>query len=179
MANVQALITDIFRMLGLRKLDWSWFWNGFCVSKVGVVQLVWKLLSIAQCISIAFCRFFIWGNTLSSFVQKKSQKLFLKRLTYLNVEIRGDLIAILKVTHGLLEFPMSSNFAHPTHKEIGWHAYKTHKRWFCTRRRQFAFTIRAVPFCNEQQAEIVNAPSVNLSRHAGSPNSPKRQIPQN
>ncbi len=28
--------------------------------------------------------------------------------------IRGDLIAMFKITHGLLEFPMASNFAHLT-----------------------------------------------------------------
>ncbi len=105
--------------------------------------------------------------------------MFPKRQTYLNDEIRGDLIAIFKITHGLLEFPMSSTFEHPTHKEIGRQAYKFHQHWCCTRSRQFAFIIRAVPFCNEQQTEIVNAPSVYLSRHSGSLNSPKRQIPQN
>ncbi len=105
--------------------------------------------------------------------------MFPKRQAYLNEEIRGDLIAIFKVTHGLLEVPMSSTFAHPTHKEIGRQAYKFHQHWCFTRRRQFAFTIRAVPFCNEQQADIVIAPSVYLSRYSGSPNSPKRKIPQN
>ncbi len=50
-----------------------------------------------------------------------TKRVFPKRQTYLNDEIRGDLIAIFKVTHGLLEFPMSSTFAHPTLKEIDRH----------------------------------------------------------
>ncbi len=60
--------------------------------------------------------------------------------------IRGDLIAMFKITHGLLEFPMASIFAHPTRKGLYGHAYKFHQQRCCTRRRQFAFTIRAVPF---------------------------------
>ncbi len=71
--------------------------------------------------------------------------------------IRGDLIAMLKVSHGL---PMASTFAHPTHKGLWGHAYKFHQQRCCTRRRQFAFTIRAVPFWNTLPAEIVNASSV-------------------
>ncbi len=100
--------------------------------------------------------------------------MFPKRQTYLNDEIRGDIIAIFKVTHGLPEFPMSSTFAHPTHNEVGRHAYKFHQQWCCTRRHQFAFTIRAVLFCNNLQAEVVNASSVNLSIHSGSPTFAKR-----
>ncbi len=40
--------------------------------------------------------------------------------------IRGDLIAMFKVTHGLLEFPMASTFAHLTRKVLRGHAYKFH-----------------------------------------------------
>ncbi len=59
---------------------------------------------------------------------------------------------MFKVTHGLLEFPMASTFAHPTRKGLRGHA--------CTRRRQFDFKSRAVPFWNKLPAEIVNASSV-------------------
>ncbi len=65
-----------------------------------------------------------------------------------------------KITHGLLEFPMASTFAHPTRKELYGHAYKFHQQRCCTRRRQFAFTIRAVPFWNKLPAEIINTSSV-------------------
>ncbi len=54
--------------------------------------------------------------------------------------IRGDLITIFKSIHGLLEFPMASTFAHPTHKGLRGHAYKFHQQRCCARRRQFAFT---------------------------------------
>ncbi len=40
--------------------------------------------------------------------------------------IRGDLIAMFKIAHGLLEFPMSSTFAHLTHKGLRGHAYRFH-----------------------------------------------------
>ncbi len=77
-----------------------------------------------------------------------------------NRRIHGDLIAMFKITHGLLEFPMASTFAHPTRKGLCGHAYKFHQQRCCTRRRQFAFQIRAVPFWNKLPAEIVNASSV-------------------
>ncbi len=74
--------------------------------------------------------------------------------------IRGRLIAMFKITHGLLEFPMASTFAHPTRKGLRCHAYKFHQQRCCARRRQFAFTIRAVPFWNKLPAEKANASAV-------------------
>ncbi len=73
--------------------------------------------------------------------------------------IRGDLIAMLKIAHGLLEFPMASTFAHPIRKGLRGPTYKFQQRC-CTRRRQFAFTIRAVPCWNKLLAEVVNVSSV-------------------
>ncbi len=64
--------------------------------------------------------------------------------------IRGDLIAMFRITHGLLEFPVASTFAHPTRKGLRGHAYKFHQQRCCTCRRQFAFTIRTV-FCEVKQ----------------------------
>ncbi len=74
--------------------------------------------------------------------------------------IRGNLITMFKITHGPLEFPMAPTFAHPTRKGLCSNAYKFHQQRCCTRRRQFAFTIRVVPFWNKLPAEIVNASSV-------------------
>ncbi len=83
------------------------------------------------------------------------------RLFYLtHRQIRGDLIAMFKITHGLLEFPMASTFVYPTRQGLGGHAFKFHQQRCCTRRRQFAFTVRAVPFWSKLPAEIVNASSV-------------------
>ncbi len=42
--------------------------------------------------------------------------------------IRGDLIAMFKITYGLLEFPMASTFAHSTCKGLRGHAYKFQQR---------------------------------------------------
>ncbi len=64
---------------------------------------------------------------------------------------------MFKITHGLLEFPMASTFVIPPHQGLRGHAFKFHQQRCCTRRRQFAFTIRAVPFWNKLPAEIVNA----------------------
>ncbi len=74
--------------------------------------------------------------------------------------IRGDLISMFKITHGLLKFPMESAFTHPPHKGLRDHTYKFHQQSFCTRRRQYAFAIPAVPFRNKLLAKIVNASSV-------------------
>ncbi len=74
--------------------------------------------------------------------------------------ILGDLITMLRITHGLLEFSMASNFAHRTRKGLRGHDYKFHQQRCCTHCRQFDFTIRAVPFWNKPPAEIVNASSV-------------------
>ncbi len=74
--------------------------------------------------------------------------------------IRGDLKAMFKITHGLLEFPMATTFVYPTRQGLRGHVFKFHQQRCCTRRRHFAFTIRAVPFWNKLQAEIVNASSV-------------------
>ncbi len=60
--------------------------------------------------------------------------------------IRGDLIAMFKFTHRLLEFPMASTFVYPTCQGLRGHAFKFHQQRCCTRRRQFTFIIRAVPF---------------------------------
>ncbi len=74
--------------------------------------------------------------------------------------IRGHLLVMFKITHSLLEFPIASTFVYPTHQGLRGHAFKFHKQRCCTRRRKFAFTIRAVPFWNKLPAETVNASSV-------------------
>ncbi len=70
--------------------------------------------------------------------------------------IRGDLITMFKITHGLLEFPMSSTFAHPTRKGQLDHAHRFHQQRWCTRRRQFAFTSRTAPFWNKLPVGLIS-----------------------
>ncbi len=71
--------------------------------------------------------------------------------------ICGDQISMFKITHGLLALPVESTFTHPTRKWLRGHAYKFHQQICCTRRRQYAFSIRAVQFWNKLPAEIVDA----------------------
>ncbi len=47
-----------------------------------------------------------------------------------------------------------------TRQGLRGHAFKFHQQRCCSRRRQFAFTFRAVPFWNKLPAEIINASSV-------------------
>ncbi len=58
--------------------------------------------------------------------------------------ISGDLIAMFKITHGLLKFPMASTFVYLTRQGL----------------RSRVVTIRAVPFLNKLPVEIVNTSSV-------------------
>ncbi len=44
---------------------------------------------------------------------------------------------------------MASIFAHLTRKGLRDHAYKFHQQRCCTSRREFAFTIRIIPFWNK------------------------------
>ncbi len=67
---------------------------------------------------------------------------------------------MFKITHGLLEFPMASTFVYPTRHRLRGQAFNIHQRRCCTRRRQFAFTIQAVPLWKKLPAEIVNASSM-------------------
>ncbi len=53
------------------------------------------------------------------------EKLHLFSLTHRR--IRGDLIAMFKITHGLLEFPMASTFVYPTRQGLRGHAFKFHQ----------------------------------------------------
>ncbi len=80
----------------------------------------------------------------------------LRQFSLLHRRILGDLIAMFKITYGLLENPMVSTFVYPTRQGLRGHAFNFHQQRCCTRRRQYAFTIRAVPFWNKLLAEIVN-----------------------
>ncbi len=64
------------------------------------------------------------------------------------------------VTQFILEFLIESIFTHPAHTGLHGHAYKFHQQRYCTHRRKYPFSIRAIPFLSKLPAEIVNAPSV-------------------
>ncbi len=60
-----------------------------------------------------------------------SYEVALKQLRLFSLKtrrIRGDLITKFMITHGLLEFPMTSTFAHPTRKALRGHSYKFHQQ---------------------------------------------------
>ncbi len=52
----------------------------------------------------------------------------LRQFSLTRRRIRGDLIAMFKITHGLLEFPMESTFDHPTRKGLRGHTYRFHQQ---------------------------------------------------
>ncbi len=73
-------------------------------------------------------------NPLSAEALEKVQKLalnFVKQHSLAHQRIRGDLITMFKITHGLLKFPMASTFAHPTLKGIRGHPYRFHQQRCC------------------------------------------------
>ncbi len=73
---------------------------------------------------------------------------------------------MLKITHGRLEFPMASSFVYPARQRLRGHAYKFHQQRCCIRRRQFAFTIGAVPFWKKLPTEIVSEVQIHFSLSA-------------
>ncbi len=74
--------------------------------------------------------------------------------------IRGDLICMYKIMHGLLDFPFDAGFAAPTHIGLRGHTFKIHKQRRKTCRRQHAFSVLVVPFWNKLPEDIVTATSV-------------------
>ncbi len=60
------------------------------------------------------------------YVPYEATRKHLRLLSLTHRRIRGDLVAMFKITHGLLEFPMALTFAHPTRKGLRGHAYKFH-----------------------------------------------------
>ncbi len=74
--------------------------------------------------------------------------------------IHGDLICRSKILHGLLGFPCDAVFAAPNLIGLRGHTFKVHQQRRKTRRRQYAFSVRVVPYWNILPEEIVNASSV-------------------
>ncbi len=74
--------------------------------------------------------------------------------------IRGDLICMYKIMHGLLNFPCDAVFAAPTRIWLRGHTIKIHQQRCKTRRRQHAFSVRVFPYWNKLPEEIVTATSV-------------------
>ncbi len=71
--------------------------------------------------------------------------------------IRGDLICMYKIMHGLLDFPCDAVFAASTRIGLRDHTLKIHQQRCKTRRRQHAFSVRVVPYWNKLPEEIVTA----------------------
>ncbi len=51
----------------------------------------------------------------------------LRLFSFIHRRIRGDLIAMFKITRGFLEFHMEVTFAHPIREGLRGHAYKFHQ----------------------------------------------------
>ncbi len=74
--------------------------------------------------------------------------------------IRGDLICMYKIMHGLLDFLCDAVFADPTRIGLRGHTLKIYQQRCKTRRRQHAFSLRVVPYWNKLPEDIVTATSV-------------------
>ncbi len=74
--------------------------------------------------------------------------------------IRGDLICMYKIMHGLLDFPCNAVFAAPSRIGLPGHTLKIHQQRCKTRRRQHAFSVRVIPYWNKLPEDIVTATSV-------------------
>ncbi len=76
------------------------------------------------------------------------------------IRIRGDLICMYKILHGLLDVLCDAVFAVPTRIGLRGHTLKIHQQRCKTRRRQHAFSARVVPYLNKLPEDIVTATSV-------------------
>ncbi len=65
-----------------------------------------------------------------------------------------------KIMHGHLAFPFDAVFAAPTRIGLRGHTLKIHQQRCKTRRRQYAFSVRVVPYWNKLPEDIVTATSV-------------------
>ncbi len=73
--------------------------------------------------------------------------------------IRGDLICMYKIMHGLLDFPCDVVLAPSTRIGRRGHTFKIHQQRCKTRRRQHTFSFRRVPYFNKLPKWIFNASS--------------------
>ncbi len=74
--------------------------------------------------------------------------------------IRGGLICMYKIMHGLLDFLYDAVLAAPTRIGLRGHTLKIHQQRCKIRRRQHAFSVRVVPYWNKLPDNIVTATSV-------------------
>ncbi len=105
------------------------------------------------------------SNMLES-VQKLAAK-FVKGLRHVPYEtslirrrIRGDLISLYEIMHGILDFPCDAVFSAPTRIGPRGHTLKIHQQRCKTRRRQHALSVLVVPYWNKLPEEIATATSV-------------------
>ncbi len=97
------------------------------------------------------------------FVRHVPYDIALQRLQLFSLvrrRIRGALICMYKIMHGLLDFPFDAVFAVPTRMRLRGHTLKIHQQRCKTRRRQHAFRVRVVPYWNKLPEDIVTATSV-------------------
>ncbi len=86
--------------------------------------------------------------------------------------IRGDLICMYKIMHGLLDFPCDAVFAAPTRIGLRGHTLKIPQQRCKTRRRQHAFSVRVIPYCNKLLLHPWRHSNLDWT-HNGSPSSQK------
>ncbi len=84
----------------------------------------------------------------------------LRLFSLIRRRLRGDLICMYKIMHGLLDFPCDAVFAATTRIGLRGHTFKIHQQRCKTRRRQHAFSVQVVPYWDNLPEEIANAPSV-------------------
>ncbi len=113
-----------------------------------IIKCIWKTIIFSAC---KLC--------MSNFTYRQNKESLPSLISCLQ-GLRDDQISMFKITHCLLDFPMESTFTHPTCTWLRGHAYRFHQQICCTRRWQYAFTIRAVSFWSKLPAKKVNASSV-------------------
>ncbi len=81
----------------------------------------------------------------------------LRLFSLVRKRIRGYLICLYKIIHGLLDFPCDEIFAPSTRIGLRGHTFQIHQQRCKTRPRQHAFSFRRVTYWNKLPEEIANA----------------------
>ncbi len=120
-------------------------------------------------------------NLLDSLNDKQEGALTLQRLQLFSLvrrRIRGDLICMYKIMHGLLDFPCDAVFAAPTRIGLRGHTLKIHQQQCKTRRLQHAFSVRVVPYWIKLDIQVAAGRTMEVPLPRSSPlTRPQNSLP--
>ncbi len=95
--------------------------------------------------------------------EDRRRKIGLPTLAYRIV--RGDMIEVFKMLHGLYDSDGCPNLPLTTYKVTRGHNFKLKKKTVKKTARLHSFTVRVVELWNNLSSEVVNSPNVNVFKN--------------